>query len=174
MAMVFHAQGFLTQLSQVKDMYRFHLVPYKLFGCTLQGGPSLLWGHIMAEFNTNVTNEITADIKNEIALWIGRVASAQDQSHFYHGLKTVKKPRAFNVLQWKTWFECFFNVHLTLLPGPLQAPPAQELCDLYFCTFPEAWKTAWFAQGWSIHTVLLPMNDITTFMHAQELVQLTQ
>jgi hypothetical protein len=90
MAMVFHAQGFITQLSQVKDMYRSHLVPYKLFGCTLQGGPSLLWGQIMAEFNTNIANEINADIKNEIALWIGRVSSPQDQSHFYHGLKTVK------------------------------------------------------------------------------------
>jgi hypothetical protein len=77
-------------------------------------------------------------------------------------------------LQWKTWFETFFDVHLTLLPGPLKKPSPQELCDLYFCTFPEAWKTAWFAQGRSIHTALLPMNEITTFMHAQELVQLTQ
>jgi hypothetical protein len=144
-AIVFHAQGFITQLSQVKDMYRSHLVPYKLFGCTLQGGPSLLWGQIMTEFNEDTTRSIDCDIKNEIALWIGRVSSPQDQSHFYHGLKSVKKPCAFNVLQWKTWFETFFNVHLTLLPGPLKKPPEQELCDLYFCTFPDAWKTAWFA-----------------------------
>jgi hypothetical protein len=71
MAMVFHSQGFLTQLSQVKDMDRSHLVPYKLFGCTLQGGPSLLWGQIMTEFIDDATCAIDCDIKNEIALLIG-------------------------------------------------------------------------------------------------------
>jgi hypothetical protein len=50
MAMAFHAQGFLTQLSQVKGLYRSPQIPYKLFGCTLQGGPSLL-GQITTDMN---------------------------------------------------------------------------------------------------------------------------
>jgi hypothetical protein len=85
----------------------------------------------------------------------------------------VKKPRAFNVLQWRTWFQTFFNDHLTLLLGPLQLPPPQEMCDLYFCTFPAAWQSAWFTQGRNIHNVVQPMVEITNFMHSQELVQLT-
>jgi hypothetical protein len=44
MAMIFHAFGLMTQLSQVEGMYQSQQVPYKLFGCTVQGGPSLFWG----------------------------------------------------------------------------------------------------------------------------------
>jgi hypothetical protein len=48
----------------------------------------------------------------------------------------VKEPFfGFNIFRWKTWFETFFSTHLTLLHGPLQAPPLQKLCDLYFLSF---------------------------------------
>jgi hypothetical protein len=98
MAMVFHAQGFLTQLSQVEGLYRSPQMPYKLFGCTLQGGPSLLWGQIITVLNRDVDQQVHYDVRREIKLWIESIATEQDQSRFYHGLKTVKKPRAFNVL----------------------------------------------------------------------------
>jgi hypothetical protein len=115
MAMVFHAQGFFTQLSQVDGLYRSMQVPYKVFGCTLQGGPSLLWGQVTAELKRDPERLMDLDIEREIKLWIGRVALEQDQLRFYHGLKAMKKPRCFNVLQWQTWFQEFFTMHLTLM-----------------------------------------------------------
>jgi hypothetical protein len=36
--------GLMTQLSQVEGMYQSQQVPYKLFGCTVQGGQILFWG----------------------------------------------------------------------------------------------------------------------------------
>jgi hypothetical protein len=42
--MIFHAFGLTTQLSQVEGMDQSQQVPYKLFGCTVQGGPILFWG----------------------------------------------------------------------------------------------------------------------------------
>jgi hypothetical protein len=53
----------------------------------------------------------------------------------------------------------------------LQPPPAQEMLDLYFSSFPQQWKAAWFAQGQSIHSAIHPTQEITDFMHAQEICQ---
>jgi hypothetical protein len=53
MAMVFHVQAFLLHLSQVNGLYWSMQVPFKRFGCTVQGGPSLLWDQVTAELNHN-------------------------------------------------------------------------------------------------------------------------
>jgi hypothetical protein len=113
MAMVFHVQAFLMHLPQVN-------------------------GHCRIESRLK-ERLMDLDIECKM-LWIGQVVLEQDQLRcFYHGLRAMKEPHCFNVLQWHT-------MHLT---------PSHADCDE--ATSPSAY--AGFIQGGVV--------DLSSFVPSQ-------